>query len=126
MNYTLSHSDNTSFLTLTGKLTPWHIDDLRAVFMVLLANDNHAVVNFDEVTAVAPVCLQVVCVAIRTAKSLGKNIILRRRHTGSERQDIAASLNACSRSCTHSFQNCCTLELLRDGMQQPLAPRAHH
>ncbi len=112
MNYTVSHSDNTSFLTLSGRLAARHVNDLRAAFMVLIANSNYAVVNFDDVTAIDPICLQFVCVAVRAARSMGKNVILRGKDALLERQGIAASLDVCSRSCTYSPRNCYALEFL--------------
>ncbi len=112
MNYTVSHSDNMGFLTLTGRLAARHVDDLRAAFMVLSAHNNYAVVNFDEVTSIDPICLQFFCMAIRAARSTGKNVILRGKDALPERQGIAASLDVCSRSCTYSPRNCYALEFL--------------
>ncbi len=115
MNYTLSHSDNTSYLTLTGRLAFRHVDDLKGVFMNLIANNNYIVVNFDGVNAIDPICLQFFCMAIRAARSQGKNIILYGKYMKLERKGITVSLDACSRSCTYSSQGCYALEILGEG-----------
>jgi anti-anti-sigma factor len=76
MNFNFEKTGTLGLLTFDGELTEERSDRLKEALMVSLDNAEHVVVNFENVTKIDFICVQLFCQALKKAKRLKRHLTL--------------------------------------------------
>ena len=116
MNFGLRQSDETGAVDFQGRLTAECLENVRSIMMMLMANSNRIILNFDKVTEVSPVCLELICMSTRTSLGLKKTVTVRGKYLRVMKKQIIHDGKACMKSCAQTADRQCLMLQMSEGV----------